>query len=444
MPIPAPESGENDVGAAVTPAPTVAPRGIFGGGSRIGMRQYSWFAADWRNRQMRMDLDSPSAQSANPVSSREVSWPMVEQETHDRAGGVRRRGFVCRYAGLHCALNCCSTTLLAPWASVAVTRRVTLPLTCRSEICAAKEPALVRVRVVWRRDVPRPFRMSSVIVAGSDTVRCTVSRRPLPRSLRFTTAGRSSIETVGGVFGTTRVVVVELVVVELVVVVVGRVVVVLLVVEVVGTVVVGRVVVVLLVVEVVGTVVVGRVVVVVLVVEVVGAVVVVVLVVVVVGARVVVVEDDVDVVVDELVVELVLVVVGRVVLVVVVDGLVVVVDVVVVDVVVDAVSVSAAATASRRPKPLASSKPGAPMSTAPPVSAAFTSAGVSVGSWSRSSAATPAECGAAADVPKNAQKGGHNGNPPAFEIATPSNATRSGLARTSGVGKSIRAGPCEL
>src|SRR5262245_11447918 len=95
MPIPAPESGENDVGAAVTPAPTVAPRGILGGGSRIGMRQHSWFAADWRNRQMRMDLDSPSAQSANPVSSREVSWPMVEQETHDRAGGVRRRGFVC-------------------------------------------------------------------------------------------------------------------------------------------------------------------------------------------------------------------------------------------------------------------------------------------------------------------------------------------------------------
>src|SRR5262249_46852657 len=253
------------------------------------------------------------------------------------------RGFVCGYAGLHCALNCCSTTLLAPSTSVAVTRRVTLPLTCRSEICASKEPALVRVRVVWRRDVPRPFRMSSAIVAGSDTVRCTVSRRPLPRSLRFTTPGRSSIETVGGVFGTTRVVVVELVVVELVVVVVGRVVVVLLVVEVVGTVVVLE------------------------------------LVVVVVGARVVVVEDVVDVVVDGLVVGLVVVVVGRVVL-------VVVVDVVVVDVAVDAVSVSAAAIASRRPKPLASSKLGAPMSTAPRVSAACTSAGVSVGSWSRSSA----------------------------------------------------------
>src|SRR5262245_48329553 len=29
MPIPPPESRENDVGAAVTPAPTVAPRGVF-------------------------------------------------------------------------------------------------------------------------------------------------------------------------------------------------------------------------------------------------------------------------------------------------------------------------------------------------------------------------------------------------------------------------------
>jgi hypothetical protein len=98
IPIPLPESGANDVGAAVTPAPTVAPRGVFGSSSKIGVRQYSWFASDWRNRQMRMDLDSPSARSANPVSSREVSWPMVEQETRDRVGGVRRRGFVRGYA----------------------------------------------------------------------------------------------------------------------------------------------------------------------------------------------------------------------------------------------------------------------------------------------------------------------------------------------------------
>jgi hypothetical protein len=99
MPIPPPESSENDAGAAGTPPPTVAPRGVFGGGSRIGMRQYSWFASDWRLRQMRMDLDSLSARSANPVSSREVSWPMVEQETHNRAGGVRRRGLVCGTQG---------------------------------------------------------------------------------------------------------------------------------------------------------------------------------------------------------------------------------------------------------------------------------------------------------------------------------------------------------
>src|SRR5262249_959504 len=74
---------------------------------------------------------------------------------------------------------------------------------------------------------------------------------------------------------------------------------------------------------------------------------------------------------------------------VVVDVLVEVVDVAVVDVLVESVSASAAATASRRPKPLASSKPGASMSTAPRVSAACTSAGVSVGAWSGSSAATP-------------------------------------------------------
>src|SRR4029453_18784001 len=116
----------------------------------------------------------------------------------------------------------------------------------------------------------------------------------------------------------------------------------------------------------------------------------------------------------------------------------------VVDVVVELVDVSAEANASSRPKPLASSSPGAPMSTAPCVRAACTSAGVSVGSWSRSRAATPAECGAAADVPKKAQNGGQAGKPPAFEIATPSNATRSGLARISSRGKSMRAGPCEL
>src|SRR5262249_48201961 len=81
------------------------------------------------------------------------------------------------YAGLHCALNCCSTTLLAPSTSVAVTRRVSFPLRCRSEIWASKEPGLVRVRVDWRRDAARALRMSSVIVAGSDTVMWSLSRR---------------------------------------------------------------------------------------------------------------------------------------------------------------------------------------------------------------------------------------------------------------------------
>ena len=55
----------------------------------------------------------------------------------------RRRGLARRLAGAHLALNCCATTALAPFASVAVTRRVTWPFTCFSEICAAKEPALV-------------------------------------------------------------------------------------------------------------------------------------------------------------------------------------------------------------------------------------------------------------------------------------------------------------
>jgi hypothetical protein len=102
-----------------------------------------------------------------------------------------------------------------------------------------------------------------------------------------------------------------------------------------------------------------------------------------VGRMVDVVVELVDVVVDvgrmvDVVVELVDVVVdvGRV-----VDVVVEMVDVVVdVGRVVDVVDVSAEASASIRPKPLASSNPCAPMSTAPRVRAACTSAGVSVGS----------------------------------------------------------------
>src|SRR5262249_13299070 len=155
----------------------------------------------------------------------------------------------------------------------------------------------------------------------------------------------------------------------------------------------------------------------------------------------------VDVVVDvglvDVVVELVDVVVDVGLVDVVVELVDVVVDIGLVDVVVELVDGSAAASASTRPTPLAASNSSGRMSTAPRVRAACTSAGVSVGSCSRSNAAIPAECGAAADVPKNAQKGGQAGKPPAFEIATPSNATRSGLARVSSLGKSMRAGPCE-
>ena len=84
------------------------------------------------------------------------------------------------------------------------------------------------------------------------------------------------------------------------------------------------------------------------------------------------------------------------------------------------------------------------MSTAPARSAFWMAAGVNVGACWRRSAATPAVCGAAAEVPKNSQNGGQAGKPPALEIDTPSKAARSGLARSSRVGKSMRAGPREL
>src|SRR5262249_45611557 len=107
-------------------------------------------------------------------------------------------------------------------------------------------------------------------------------------------------------------------------------------------------------------------------------------------------------------------------------------------------TVALAASASSRPKPLASSNPGGPMSTAPARSPACPAAGGSEGSFCRSSAATPAVCGDAADVPKNPHDGGHAGNPPAFEIDTPSKPAMSGLARSARAGKSTRAGPREL
>src|SRR5262249_22013969 len=73
-----------------------------------------------------------------------------------------------------------------------------------------------------------------------------------------------------------------------------------------------------------------------------------------------------------------------------------------------------AADASRRPVPDASSRPGASMSVAPCWSAARSDAGDRPGARSSIRAATPAEWGAAADVPKKRQDGGHPGKPPAF------------------------------
>src|SRR5581483_12404074 len=98
----------------------------------------------------------------------------------------------------------------------------------------------------------------------------------------------------------------------------------------------------------------------------------------------------------------------------------------------------------RRPAPAAKSVPPGPMSTAVDRSMVWTDRAVSRGFLLRIRAATAAEWGAAADVPKNRQNGGHCGNPPAFEIDTPSNAAISGFARLSIAGTVIVTGPREL
>jgi hypothetical protein len=82
-------------------------------------------------------------------------------------------------------------------------------------------------------------------------------------------------------------------------------------------------------------------------------------------------------------------------------------DVVVTVVVVVGETSERAATALSRPAPASASRPRLSISTAPPWRAARKACGVSVGTLWRSSAATAAECGAAADVPKNRQDGGH-------------------------------------
>src|SRR5262245_19176898 len=79
-----------------------------------------------------------------------------------------------------------------------------------------------------------------------------------------------------------------------------------------------------------------------------------------------------------------------------------------------------AESASSRPAPETGSKPGAPMSTAVSTSVWRTCAGVLHAFFWRRSAATAAESGAEADVPKN-------GLYPETFVVTPSRATRSGL-----------------
>src|SRR5262245_62561193 len=79
------------------------------------------------------------------------------------------------------------------------------------------------------------------------------------------------------------------------------------------------------------------------------------------------------------------------------------------------------------PNPLLLSKPGAPISIAVFSRVLYIWAGVTVGLFCKSNAATPAACGAAADVPKKLEN-------PGTVVATPSGATISGLsARGSGV-----------
>src|SRR5262249_16591990 len=115
--------------------------------------------------------------------------------------------------------------------------------------------------------------------------------------------------------------------------------------------------------------------------------------------------------------------------------------IVVVDVVVEgALRELKAASASIRPNPAASSKPGGPISTAVDVRTLRTWAGVRFGFLLSSSAATAAECGAAADVPRN----GLNSPPSGSVVTTPSNPARSGFGRVAGEGKKMGAGPLLL
>src|SRR5438876_1634806 len=133
-----------------------------------------------------------------------VTFSTVSPEKKTRADGCRRRGCEARIGGRYLALKRCSTTVLALSRSVAVTRSVSLPRRCAREICATKEPAVTRSKTTVRRTLFFLFRISTVTVAGSDTVSWTRSGRPFPSVLIFTVSGRSSIDTTGGVFWTTK------------------------------------------------------------------------------------------------------------------------------------------------------------------------------------------------------------------------------------------------
>src|SRR5439155_5984899 len=80
---------------------------------------------------------------------------------------------------------------------------------------------------------------------------------------------------------------------------------------------------------------------------------------------------------------------------------------------------SAAARASSRPNPDTSSGPASPMSAAASLSTFWIVAGGRKGVLPRSNAATAAECGAAAEVPKKRQGGGHSGEPPGVVVLKP-------------------------
>jgi hypothetical protein len=94
------------------------------------------------------------------------------------------------------------------------------------------------------------------------------------------------------------------------------------------------------------------------------------------------------------------------------------------------------ANASTRPAPDVSSKPVVRMSTALSIIVWRTWAGVRQEFLERSSAATAAECGAAAEVPKNGSK--QTLPDGQIEVATPSKAVRSGLGGSAPTGRRCR------